>query len=47
VMATPSARVVMSLNGYLREGDRAMTVVAVLILAVIGLSVVAAMWSGA
>jgi len=47
VMATPSARVVMSLIGYLREGDRAMTVVSVLILAVIGLSVVAAMWSGA
>jgi uncharacterized membrane protein len=47
VVATPSARVATSLVGYLRRGDRAMAIVSVLILAVIGLSVVAATWSGA
>jgi len=47
VVATPSARVATSLVGYLRRGARAMAVVSVLILAVIGLSVVAATWSGA
>jgi uncharacterized membrane protein len=47
VVATPSARVATSLVGYLRRADRAMAVVSVLILAVIGLSVVAATWSGA
>ena len=46
VVATPSARVATSLVGYLRRGDRAMVVVSVLILAVIGLSVVAATWTG-
>ena len=47
VVATPSARVATSLVGYLRQADTAMAVVSVLILAVIGLSVVAAIWSGA
>jgi uncharacterized membrane protein len=47
VVATPSARVATSLVGYLRRADRAMAVVSVLILAVIGFSVVAAIWSGA
>ena len=47
VVATPSARVATSLVGYLRRADRAMAVVSVLILTVIGLSVVAATWSGA
>jgi uncharacterized membrane protein len=47
VIATPTARVVTTLIGYLREGDRVMAVVSVLILAVIGLSVIAALWSGA
>ena len=47
VVATPSARVATSLVGYLRRPDRAMAVVSLLILAVIGLSVVAATWSGA
>jgi uncharacterized membrane protein len=39
VIATPAARVIASLFGYVRGGEREMTVVAVLILAVIGLSV--------
>jgi uncharacterized membrane protein len=39
VVATPSARVAASLIGYLRRGERAMAIVAVLILVVIGLSV--------
>ena len=39
VLATPSARVVASLIGYLRRGERVMAGVAVLILAVIALSV--------
>jgi uncharacterized membrane protein len=39
VVATPAARVVASLIGYLRRGERAMAVVAALILVVIGLSV--------
>jgi uncharacterized membrane protein len=39
VIATPSARVAASLIGYIRGGERAMAIVAVLILAVIGLSV--------
>jgi uncharacterized membrane protein len=47
VVVTPSARVATSLVGYRRQGDRAMAVVSVLILAVIGLSVIAATWSGA
>jgi uncharacterized membrane protein len=47
VVATPSARVATSLVGYLRRADRPMAVVSVLILFVIGLSVVAATWSGA
>jgi uncharacterized membrane protein len=47
VIGTPSARVATSLVGYLRAGDRAMAVVSVLILVVIGVSVVAALWSEA
>ena len=39
VVATPASRVVASLVGYLRDGERLMVVVAVLILAVIALSV--------
>ena len=39
VLATPAARVATSLVGYLRQGDRSMAVVSVLILAVIALSV--------
>ena len=39
VVATPASRVVASLVGYLRDGERLMAVVAVLILAVIVLSV--------
>lgn len=39
VVATPASRVVASLIGYLRRGERLMAVVAVLILAVIVLSV--------
>lgn len=39
VVATPTARVVASLIGYLRRGERTMAVVAVLILVVIALSV--------
>jgi uncharacterized membrane protein len=42
VIATPSARVAASLVGYLRERNRAMVVVATLILCVIALSVVLA-----
>jgi uncharacterized membrane protein len=39
VVATPASRVVASLVGYLRDGERLMAVVAVLILAVIAVSV--------
>jgi uncharacterized membrane protein len=39
VIATPSARVAASLVGYARRGEREMTAVAILILAVIALSV--------
>ena len=39
VVATPASRVVASLVGYLHDGERLMAVVAVLILAVIALSV--------
>jgi uncharacterized membrane protein len=39
VVATPAARVVASLVGFARRGERAMAVVAALILGVIGLSV--------
>jgi uncharacterized membrane protein len=39
VVATPASRVAASLVGYLRTGERLMAVVAVLILAVIALSV--------
>lgn len=38
-IATPAARVVASLIGFVRGGERAMAIVAVLILAVIALSV--------
>lgn len=41
-IATPAARVVAALVGFLRRGERTMAIVAVLILAVIGLSVVLA-----
>jgi uncharacterized membrane protein len=43
VIATPAARVSASLVGYLRRGERGMAVVAVLILAVIAVSVALAM----
>ena len=39
VVATPASRVVASLVGYLRRGERLMALIAVLILAVIALSV--------
>lgn len=39
VVATPASRVAASLIGYLRTGERLMAIVAVLILAVIALSV--------
>jgi len=39
VIATPAARVAASLVGYLRRGERAMAVVALLILVVIAVSV--------
>jgi uncharacterized membrane protein len=39
VVATPASRVVASLIGYLRGGERLMAVIAALILAVIALSV--------
>jgi uncharacterized membrane protein len=42
VVATPSARVAASLVGYVRQRDRAMTIVALAILGVITLSVVLA-----
>jgi len=42
VIATPSARVAAALLGYARRGERAMSVVAVLILVVIAASVVIA-----
>ena len=38
-IATPAARVVASLIGFIRRGERTMAIVAVLILAVIALSV--------
>jgi uncharacterized membrane protein len=41
-IATPAARVAAALVGFLRRGERAMAIVAVLILAVISLSVVLA-----
>ena len=41
-VATPAARVLASLVGYVRRGERAMAIVATLILAVIALSVVLA-----
>jgi uncharacterized membrane protein len=47
VIATPSARVLASLGGYLRRGERSMAIVAALILAVIALSVVVGSRSGA
>lgn len=40
VIATPAARVVVSAIGYARDGDREMTAVAVLVLAVIAAGVV-------
>ena len=39
VVATPVARVIASLVGYIRRGERGMAIVACLILVVIGLSV--------
>ena len=39
VVATPAARVLASLVGYVRRGERAMAIVATLILVVIALSV--------
>ena len=42
VVATPASRVLASLVGYARRGERRMAVVAALILAVIALSVAAA-----
>jgi uncharacterized membrane protein len=39
VVATPAARIVASLIGYVRSGERLMAVIAVLILTVIALSV--------
>jgi uncharacterized membrane protein len=39
VVATPAGRVVASLIGYLRRGERLMALIAVLILAIIALSV--------
>jgi uncharacterized membrane protein len=47
VIATPIARVAASFVGYLRSGERAMAVVALLILGVIALSVFLATVSGA
>ena len=41
ILATPAARVVTALIGYLRKGEREMAIVAVLILAVIALGVIA------
>ena len=46
-IATPAARVAAALVGFLRRGERTMAIVAVLILAVIGLSVVLAQAVGA
>jgi uncharacterized membrane protein len=40
VLATPAARVAMALVGYAREGEREMTIVAILILVVIGVGIV-------
>ena len=42
VIATPTARVVAALIGFVRRGERTMALVAVLVLAVIALSVVLA-----
>ena len=47
VVATPAIRVVASLFGYLRRGERLMALVAALILAVIALSVGLAIGLGA
>jgi uncharacterized membrane protein len=41
-LVTPSARVLAALIGYVRTGERDMTIVSVLILAVIAVSVIAA-----
>jgi len=46
-VATPSARVVASLVGYVRRGERSMAIVATLILAVIVLSVIVGSRTGA
>jgi len=46
-IATPAARVAAALVGFLRRGERTMAIVAVLILAVISLSVVLAQGLGA
>ena len=42
VVATPAARVIAALIGFARRGERTMTIVAALILAVIALSVASA-----
>jgi len=42
VLATPASRVIASLIGYGRRGERRMTVVAALVLVVIGVSIVLA-----
>jgi uncharacterized membrane protein len=47
VVATPASRVAASLIGYLRTGERLMALIAVLILAVIALSVALARGLGA
>ena len=39
VLVTPAARVALALVGYAREGEREMAIVAVLILAVIGVGI--------
>jgi uncharacterized membrane protein len=46
VIATPLARVVAALVGYLRAGDRRMAAISVAILAVIALAVVLGVWEG-
>jgi uncharacterized membrane protein len=47
VVATPAGRVVAALVGFLRRGERLMAVIAVIILAVIALSIVLANGMGA
>ena len=42
ILATPGSRVVASLLGYARRGERRMTVVSILILLVLGVSIAAA-----